>query len=98
MNLNTPPGIFTLSHYYYSVVGMMLVIVIGLFVSWLTKTKDEPAVHRDLLSPCIYRFLSKDEKHSDFVLYETVEKALIRVQSVKEEKSITEVLGNDIKS
>ncbi|KAK4873454.1 hypothetical protein RN001_015483 [Aquatica leii] len=98
VDFNTPPGIFTLSHYFYSVVGMMLVIVIGLFVSWLTKSKDEPAVHRELLSPCIYRFLSKDEKHSDFVLYETVEKALIRVQSVKEEKSITEVLGNDIKS
>ncbi|KAF5297456.1 hypothetical protein FQR65_LT19726 [Abscondita terminalis] len=87
-----PPSIFMISHYYFSVVGMMLVIIIGLFVSWITKKKDEPPVHRDLLSPCIYRFLS-DNKNGDTELadYDSIEKALIKVQSPESKPTVNEI-------
>ncbi|KAF5284018.1 hypothetical protein FQR65_LT13625 [Abscondita terminalis] len=87
-----PPSIFMISHYYFSVVGMMLVIIIGLLVSWITKKKDEPPVHRDLLSPCIYRFLS-DNKNGDTELadYDSIEKALIKVQSPESKPTVNEI-------
>ncbi|KAF5284019.1 hypothetical protein FQR65_LT13626 [Abscondita terminalis] len=72
--LEDPPSIFMVSHYFYSVIGMVLVIVIGLFASWITKKEDEPPVERDLLSPCVYRFLSEQKNDDPEVIVSNPEK------------------------
>lgn len=49
---------YRLSYMYYTMVGAVTAIIIGVIVSYLTG-KNEKEVHKDLLSPVIYPFLKK---------------------------------------
>lgn len=51
---------YRLSYMYYTMVGAVTAIVVGVVVSYLTgRNKNE--IHRDLLSPLIYPFLKKQK-------------------------------------
>lgn len=50
--------LFRLSFHYYIIVGTFLTLIIGLFVSCITKDKDS-SVDPDTLNPFIHRFLPK---------------------------------------
>ncbi|KAJ3663252.1 hypothetical protein Zmor_007555 [Zophobas morio] len=69
------PYIFRISHYYYSLMGCTVSIVLGLIISYMTNKEDHP-VDRSLLSPVIYRFLPKDSKINGTLRYSSVEKEL----------------------
>lgn len=51
--------LYKLSYMYYTLLGSITAIVVGLIVSHLTGTNREKEIHMDLLSPVIYRFLKK---------------------------------------
>ncbi|XP_015839652.1 sodium-coupled monocarboxylate transporter 2 isoform X2 [Tribolium castaneum] len=55
-----PFFIFRLSHFYNCVLGLIVTIVVGLIISYLTN-KNDPPVDCELLSPIIRRFLKKDK-------------------------------------
>ncbi|XP_064213943.1 sodium-coupled monocarboxylate transporter 2-like [Tribolium castaneum] len=57
----TPFFIFRLSHYYNCTLGLIVTIIIGLIISYLTNTKDPP-VDKELLSPVVHYFLSEDTR------------------------------------
>ncbi|RZC38851.1 sodium-coupled monocarboxylate transporter 1-like, partial [Asbolus verrucosus] len=61
--IETPFALYTLSYMYYTLVGTVAAIVVGVIVSLLTGG-NEKEVHQDLLSPVIYRFLRRN-KHKD---------------------------------
>ncbi|XP_044262831.1 sodium-coupled monocarboxylate transporter 2-like [Tribolium madens] len=56
-----PFFIFRLSHYYNSISGLIVTLIVGLIISYLTN-KNDPPVDKELLSPVIRRFLSNDTK------------------------------------
>lgn len=52
--------IFRISYYYYTMIGTVIVLVVGNVVSLWTQD-DSPPVHRDLLSPVIRPWLRDDK-------------------------------------
>ncbi|CAH0557293.1 unnamed protein product [Brassicogethes aeneus] len=52
--------LFQLSYMYYTAVGTITTIVIGLIVSYLTKSEQDTLVHKDLLSPLVHGLLSEE--------------------------------------
>lgn len=65
--------------------GTILTIIIGVVVSWLTKSKTDLPPNPDLLSPCIYRFLP------EYLLapcYDSVEKEKLNVNIKCDSKCI----------
>lgn len=84
-----PPLIFQISFYFYTLISVMIAIVVGVLVGWWTRKKDDPEVDRDLLSPVIYRFLSrKNSAPQELATYASVEKALANVTSASEEEKV----------
>lgn len=60
-----PPFIlYRMSYMYYTMVGTLMAIVVGLVVSYFTGGNKKVKLHRDLFSPLIHRFL-KDEFTED---------------------------------
>lgn len=51
---------------YYTMFGAISAIVVGLIISYLTGGNRGKKVHKDLLSPVIYRFLKDDVSESDY--------------------------------
>lgn len=56
-----PFPLFTLSYMYYTALGTLTAVIVGAIVSYLTGCNGKRQIHRDLLSPVIYRFLRKGE-------------------------------------
>lgn len=52
--------LYRLSYMYYTALGCLTAIVVGVIVSYLSG-RNKHKIHRDLLSPVIHRFL-KDEQ------------------------------------
>lgn len=52
--------LYRLSYMYYTAVGAITAITVGLIVSYITGGNKDKKVHRDLLSPAIYGFLDED--------------------------------------
>nr|XP_022915696.1 sodium-coupled monocarboxylate transporter 2-like [Onthophagus taurus] len=64
--------LYTISHNYYSMIAVMIVIVVSVIVSYFTKDK-ETVVNKDYISPVAHFLLSgKDNENS----YHDVDKAL----------------------
>lgn len=61
-NSEVPFLLYRVSYMYYTMIGAIVAIVIGLIVSKLTGANKNRAVERDLLSPVIYRFLKYEDK------------------------------------
>lgn len=61
--LEPPFVLYRLSYMYYTAVGCLTAIIVGIIVSYLSG-RNQHKVHRDLLSPVIHRFL-KDEEPVD---------------------------------
>lgn len=57
--------LFTVSYVYYTTIGMVIVLVIGMIVSCLTGLNDPSEMDKDLFSPLIHRFL-KPKKTDKF--------------------------------
>ncbi|XP_052120880.1 sodium-coupled monocarboxylate transporter 1-like [Frankliniella occidentalis] len=51
--------LYRISYYYYTLLGALIVVVVGLVVSLFTGPQDLRTINRDLLSPAIYGFLPK---------------------------------------
>ncbi|KAF2880368.1 hypothetical protein ILUMI_25784, partial [Ignelater luminosus] len=65
--LEPPFVLFRLSYMYYTGLGAITAILTGIIISWLTGCNKGKVLHRDLLSPVIHRFLSKDKCDSSVV-------------------------------
>uniref|UniRef100_A0A1Y1KD11 Sodium/solute symporter n=1 Tax=Photinus pyralis TaxID=7054 RepID=A0A1Y1KD11_PHOPY len=61
-----PNAFYRISFWYYTFLGFLVVIVVGLVVSWLTR-KNNPPVRPELLSPSV-QFLLPKEKDSEIRL------------------------------
>lgn len=80
-----PPWLFRISFYYYSLIGAALVIIIALPVSKLTRKKDDPPAHPDLISPCVHWMIPEDQKPAQ---YRTVECALTQLNGIDEKSKL----------
>ncbi|XP_063546879.1 sodium-coupled monocarboxylate transporter 1-like [Cydia strobilella] len=49
--------LYRLSYLYYTFVGMIVCVMVGVVVSYFTRPNDPAMVHRDLLTPIIHRWL-----------------------------------------
>jgi sodium-coupled monocarboxylate transporter 8/12 len=70
-----PHVIFRISYYYYTLIGTIVSMILGLVISYMTN-KDDPPVDKALISPVSYFLLPKDSKSNGFTQYNTVTKAL----------------------
>ena len=66
--------LFRLSHYYYSMLGGIVVILVGLLISKFTREKNS-TVRRELISPVMHWALPTRED-GESIEYYTVDKAL----------------------
>ncbi|XP_025831515.1 sodium-coupled monocarboxylate transporter 2-like isoform X2 [Agrilus planipennis] len=82
--------LFRISFYYYPLVGLVCIIVVGLIVSHFTKDEKEKPVDAQLLNPYIYRFLSSKHFSSTPVKYASVKGALQMTQVQDSTCGITE--------
>ncbi|XP_053624569.1 sodium-coupled monocarboxylate transporter 1-like [Plodia interpunctella] len=55
--------LYRLSYLYYTFVGMMVCVFVGVVVSYFTQPNDPALVHRDLLTPVIHRWLPAQHAH-----------------------------------
>lgn len=75
-NVSYEPFIlFRISFWYFVCVGSIVVIIVGLIVSWFTN-KNQPRVHPDMLSPMIHCLYSKQEKSLERMTYSSVKVTL----------------------
>lgn len=75
--------LFRVSHYYYTLLGMIFTIVAGYIVSLFTA-KDNP-VRPELVSSFVHRFIPKEKKPVlDGVEYKAVENVINVVLTDKE--------------
>ncbi|KAF2883309.1 hypothetical protein ILUMI_22869 [Ignelater luminosus] len=82
-----PYVIFLISFYFFTLIGALLVLIIGLPVSWMTENERDEPVNLDLISPVVYRFLPETRQSHDklSMRYQTVEKALTNIVTVENE-------------
>lgn len=57
--------LYRLSYMYYTALGTVTAITVGLLVSYLTGRNRNRKVHRDLISPVVYRFMEVEEANGD---------------------------------
>lgn len=69
--------LFIISLWYYTALGTIAVIMIGLVVSWLSEDNDN-VTDPDLFSPLVHRFLPKNHEKNQ---YSSVEKAVQLLQT-----------------
>nr|CAD7595853.1 unnamed protein product [Timema genevievae] len=62
--------LYRMSYLWYSIIGTLTAIIVGLIVSFMTGPRDPKSIDPDLLSPVIHRFLprmtnkfSRDQEH-----------------------------------
>ncbi|KAJ0183865.1 hypothetical protein K1T71_000288 [Dendrolimus kikuchii] len=55
--------LYRLSYLYYTLVGMMVCIIVGIITSYFSQPNDPAMVHRDLLTPIIHRWLPLQHPH-----------------------------------
>ncbi|CAH1999310.1 unnamed protein product [Acanthoscelides obtectus] len=71
--------IFKISFYWYSAIGCTICVLVGIIISYMTEENDPP-VSKELLSPVIHRWLSKDKYPDKIHLeYDSVEDSLKKV-------------------
>ncbi|KAJ8967444.1 hypothetical protein NQ317_015255 [Molorchus minor] len=61
-------AIFRISFYWYTMIGAIIGIIVGLIISYLSE-KNDPPVPMKLLSPVTYPFLSEEHKNADTEYY-----------------------------
>lgn len=66
-------SLFKLSFYWYTLLGSLISIIVGLIFSQLTGNNNPP-ISKKLLSPVVYPFLSKNRLENRS-MYTTVENA-----------------------
>lgn len=76
---------YRISFYYYTLIGAIIVIVVGLIVSWITRNDDDPDVDPKLLCPFVQKYLQKSTKTIE---YTSVDKGLHIVDMNEKEKEI----------
>ncbi|KAJ8940059.1 hypothetical protein NQ314_010893, partial [Rhamnusium bicolor] len=59
--IEPPFVLYRISYMYYTALGTITALMVGLLVSYLTGSNKEKEVHKDLLSPVIYRFLNRSK-------------------------------------
>ncbi|KAF5299429.1 hypothetical protein FQA39_LY11575 [Lamprigera yunnana] len=69
---NLPPWLFRISYHYYIMVGTLVTVAIGLFISAVTKNEKDIKYDRKLFSPCLRRFLpNRPNEDQDLKLLNT---------------------------
>ncbi|KAK9708914.1 Sodium:solute symporter family [Popillia japonica] len=71
-----PFFLYRISYYYYTLIGACVTTIVGLIVSYLTRKKDDPPVHKDLITPLMHFLLPQEEAVITEKVYYRVEKAL----------------------
>ncbi|XP_017784798.1 PREDICTED: sodium-coupled monocarboxylate transporter 1-like [Nicrophorus vespilloides] len=56
-----PFFLYQLSYMYYTALGAIVAIIIGILVSYLTGCNKNRLIHKDLLSPVVHRFLPEQK-------------------------------------
>lgn len=79
---------FKVSYYYYTIIGSVVTIILGMIISIFIRDTNEVPVRRELLSPVVHFLLPKEGKvlNAD---YKNVEQAL-NVISVGDTKEFEE--------
>lgn len=67
MQENEPFLLFRLSFYWYTMIGSLITVAVGLIISFLTEKDDKP-VDRKLISP-IAQFMLPRQYEDDHVCY-----------------------------
>ncbi|KAG7313328.1 hypothetical protein JYU34_000439 [Plutella xylostella] len=88
--------LYRLSYLYYTLVGMVVCVVVGTIVSFLTGPNDPTMVHRDLLTPVIYRWLPKQHPLCRKPRLQSEELVLKRIQSLQRKGVETKKDSEDI--
>ncbi|KAL7298372.1 hypothetical protein TKK_0008713 [Trichogramma kaykai] len=57
--------LYRLSYHWFSGLGLIVVIIVGLAVTWLTKPLDPASINKDLLSPVIHRWLPEPKVYNE---------------------------------
>lgn len=70
-----PSFLFRITYWYYGIMGCLIVFIVGIPMSYLTKSKTDKIVNRDLITP-IMQWALKDESLKQDKLYYSVDKAL----------------------
>ncbi|KAI4470149.1 sodium-coupled monocarboxylate transporter [Holotrichia oblita] len=79
-----PFFLYRISYYYYTLIGASITIIVGLIVSYLTRKKDDPPVHKDLITPLMHFLLPQEEVIMTEKVYYPIEKALDTLQTETE--------------
>ncbi|KAF2898113.1 hypothetical protein ILUMI_08055 [Ignelater luminosus] len=80
-----PFWLFKISFYYYTLIGAVLAVLIGLVVSWITSSDTDTEVDPDLLCPFVQRYLQKSRRA---IKYTSVDKSLHIIAMNENEKEI----------
>ncbi|RZC34409.1 SSF domain containing protein [Asbolus verrucosus] len=62
-----PFFLFRVSFYWYPVIGALIVIVVGLLVTWICKEENENKYNKDLYSPIVHRFVPKNPQQYEII-------------------------------
>lgn len=57
-----PHVIFRISFFYFCLMGCIILMVVGMAVSYATRSENDEPTHPDLLSPVVYWMLPEDYK------------------------------------
>lgn len=78
--------LFRISHNWIAAIGLLITVTLGLIISFLDTSKPAP-VARELLSPVIYPFLSKQvPQNTGLVKYFDVQEALQTLDDLDDSK------------
>ncbi|KAF2899872.1 hypothetical protein ILUMI_06320 [Ignelater luminosus] len=66
-----PFWLFKISFYYYTFIGAVIAIVVGLLVSRITRSDDDPDVDPNLLCPFVQKYLQKSTKTIEYTSVDT---------------------------
>lgn len=59
--LEPPFAFYRLSYMYYTALGTVTAILVGVLVSWLSGCNKNKTIHIDLFSPIIHRFIKQND-------------------------------------
>ncbi|KAL6955274.1 monoamine oxidase [Sarracenia purpurea var. burkii] len=79
--------LYRISYMWYSAIGLLITVIIGVLVSWCTGFDDPCRVHADLLSPPFRRFYSRFSNHTKERLHIPIE--------TKEEIQSSQISGSE---
>lgn len=89
--------LFVISLWYYTAVGTIAVIAIGLVVSWLSDDNDN-ITDPDFFSPLVHRFLPKNHEKNQYCSVEKSIQLLQTTTAVEEPETVplepTSVINN----